>query len=228
VTPRPPLSGILLLVVCGGLVAGVCHTVAPRPPESRAGLRPRPRWTPPASPSAPLPAWTPDSAPAQPMPTGEPPSPPSTAPPAAKTSAAPAPPTSIPGIDADGLLAGLSRGGLQCSSAAIDRTGLTWTCSAGESAVRYLVVLHGSETSSIEWLRASVKGTSDFAAVGFLQQVAALRYSDAEPARAQDWVRRTLATGGSTAIGDVRFELLGAPGDRTLDVAAAGWRQWRR
>lgn len=91
--------------------------------------------------------------------------------------------------------------------------------------MRYLVVLVGGETNSIAWLRASVEGASDFAAVGFLQQVAALRYSDAEPARAQDWVRRTLSTGGATAIGGVRFELSGATGDRTLQVAAAGWRR---
>jgi hypothetical protein len=217
-------SGLLLLSVCG-LLALQLVSVPTVPSRSRVPkLTPKPRWTPPPSPAAPPPVLAPvESTPAPagiatPLP--EPAASPSTAP----TAPGPAP-TSIPGIDADGMIEGLRNGGLKCSSAAFDTRGLTWTCAAEGTAADVLVTLHGESTSSIAWVRATVSRATDFSAVSFLQDIAAVRYSGAEPPRARDWVRRTLSTGGAIVIGPVRLELSGIPGERTLDVAAAGLRR---
>ena len=130
---------------------------------------------------------------------------------------------SIPNIDAEGLLAALTRAGLECSSVSLDTGRLTWTCSSDTPQASYLVVVNGARTDAITRLQATVsRAESDFLAVRFLAGMAGLTYTGAEPARAADWVKRNISGGDSIRIGPVQFALSGAPGARSLDVVAVG------
>jgi hypothetical protein len=235
-SPRLALTGLFIIPVAIFLALSARRMTTSPHPDPQDGLRPRPRWTP-------RPAETPLEAPLEaPQETSRqtpgavaPSAPPTSAPAApasgddvaARPRAAPRSPTrSIPGVDAAGLLDALARIGLECSAASYDGGGVTWTCAADAARARYLVVVHGDDTSSITWLRATVTlAGSDFLAARFLAGVAGLDYSGAEPARAVDWVNRTIATEGSATIASVRFTLSGAPGARTLEMSGEGLRR---
>jgi hypothetical protein len=218
------LPGLLLVPVAFFLVLNPHRASSPRP-DPQDYLKPRPRWTPrPAETPLTMLRETTGPATAAPAPSLSPRSAGGVAPSVTQRATGPGSPArSIPGIDAPGLLAALRTAGLACSSVSFDGGGLTWTCSADTAHASYLVVVHGDRTSSITWLRATVtRADSDFVAARFLSGIAALTYSGAEPARAADWVNRTVAADGAITIASVRFELSGAPGARTLDVAAEG------
>jgi hypothetical protein len=221
--PRLRLTGLFLLPLALYLLFSV--RPAPPPPVDPEGrLKPKPRWTPHpeetawpeperarsaiTTPPTPAPSPRPAAVDERPVLRSGPPGPPA---------------RSIPGLDAAGLLDALARAGLGCSSVSFDGGGVTWTCSADGTRAGYLVVVHGDDTSSITWLRATVsRADSDFLAARFLAAIAGLAYAGAEPARAADWVNRTFPGEGAATIASVRFVLSGAPGARTLEMAAEG------
>lgn len=225
--PRLRLTGLFLLPLAYYLLFSVRPSDPPSvDPEGR--LKPKPRWTPP-------PAETGGPAPrgARGAPTTPAPPAPHPRPTAVEDRSVPrgsTPPGSlartIPGLDAAGLLEALGRAGLSCSSVSFDGGGVTWTCSADGARAAYVVVVHGDDTASITWLRATVsRADSDFLAARFLAAIAGIDYGGAEPARAVDWVNRTLPGDGTATIASVRFVLSGAPGARSLDMAAEGLRR---
>jgi hypothetical protein len=231
-SPRLALTGLFIIPVAIFLVLNARRIATSPQPDPQDRLRPRPRWTPrPAEAALEAPPEAPRGTPGAVAPSAPPTSAPAAAANvddgAARRSAAPRPAArSIPGIDAAGLLDALARIGLECSAASYDGGGVTWTCAADAARSRYLVVVHGDDTSSITWLRATVTlAESDFLAARFLAGVAGLNYSGAEPARAVDWVNRTIATEGSATIASVRFTLSGAPGARTLEMGGEGLRR---
>ena len=221
---RLPLTGLLLLPMACYLLLSAEREISRRP-AAAPSLKPRPRWTPsPSETTNPLPDL---SVPVL----GVAASPSATA----SVAIAPAPAAtpratallratgSIPNIDAEGLLAALTRAGLECSSVSLDTGRLTWTCSSDTPQASYLVVVNGARTDAITRLQATVsRAESDFLAVRFLAGMAGLTYTGAEPARAADWVKRNISGGASIRIGPVQFALSGAPGARSLDVVAVG------
>ena len=223
---RLRLTGLFLLPLALYFLLSVRPAPPPKvDPEGR--LTPKPRWTPRPESAVRLQEaiepWAPDDRGV----TSPTPTPPPRAPDdrlvsgGGKTSGPP--PRTIPGLDAAGLLDALARAGLSCSSVSFDGGGVTWTCSADGARAGYVVIVHGDDTSSITWLRATVsRADSDFLAARFLAAIAGLDYAGAEPARVVDWVNRTLPREGSATIASVRFALSGAPGARTLDMAAEG------
>jgi hypothetical protein len=224
---RLRLTGLFLLPLALWLLFSV-RPATPPPLDPEGRLKPKPRWTPNPGKTA-LPesrgpagmvatAATPALSP-RPVAVDDRPAP------RAETTSGP-PARSIPGLDAAGLLDALGRAGLGCSSVSFDGGGVTWTCSADGARAGYVVVVHGDDTSSITWLRATVsRADSDFLAARFLAAIAGLDYGGAEPARAVDWVNRTFPGEGTATIASVRFVLSGAPGARTLDMAAEGLRR---
>lgn len=217
---RLPLTGLLLLPMAGYLLLSAEHAISRRPaPEP--SLKPRPRWTPSPSQnsdplstlSEPRPSFAVTPAPAGPGPSTQALSPQAT--PSVR------PTGSIPDIDVPDLLAALTRAGLECSMVSLDSGRLTWTCSADTPHASYLVVVNGARTDAITRLRATVsRADSDFLAARFLAGMAGLTYTGAEPARATDWVKRSIAADQQLRIGPVRFALSGAPGARSLDLIA--------
>jgi hypothetical protein len=221
---RLPLTGLLLLPVAGYLLLSAERGITRRP-AAEPSLKPRPRWTPSPSETAnPLPdlsgpvhggAVRPSpsaSVGSAPLPLATP-----------RTTTSIRASGSIPSIDAEGLLAALTRAGLECSVVSLDSGRLTWTCSVDTPQASYLVVVNGARTDAITRLQATVsRAESDFLAVRFLAGMAGLTYAGAEPARAADWVKRNISGGDSIRIGPVQFALSGAPGARSLDVVAVG------
>ncbi|HLA76950.1 MAG TPA: hypothetical protein VJU18_05145 [Vicinamibacteria bacterium] len=138
-------------------------------------------------------------------------------------------PQRIPGIESADLLGALESAGLKCTSPAVLRRGLSWTCSAQTTRGDYMVTLYGDRTDSIRQVSATVSqsdgSASDMLAVMFLANLAGVPYQGSEPQRARQWVSANIGPGGTLAIGGVHFELSGAPGTRTLDMVVPDVRR---
>lgn len=153
----------------------------------------------------------------------------------------PAPPTAlretpilpyIPGLTAEDLIQSLQASGFACTSPAVQRSGLTWTCRGrSRSGVEYLVVIGGIGTETLRFVNATVSQPTDTASdvlsALFLGSLASLPYPGAQPARTREWVVSQIASGGSLTVGTVYFELSGAKPVRVLDMVAAGARSAR-
>lgn len=217
------LPGCLLVPVVAFLLVGGWNTgPAPAP---HPDLTPRPR-TP-----LTLPVEEPTAAPVATAPQPRPsPTPASSPLSVEERTPTPAPrPERIPGIESAALLSALESAGLRCTSPAVLRRGLGWTCSAQTTRGDYVVTLYGDRTDSIQQVSATVSQSdgpgSDMLAVMFLANLAGVPYQGSEPQRARQWVGANIGPGGTLAIGGVHFELSGAPGARTLDMVVPDVRR---
>ena len=61
-------------------------------------------------------------------------------------------------------------------------------------------------------------------ATRWLEGVAALPYNGSEPDRAVAWLRKNIATGGTTHIAGVDFHVYGSSGTPTLEITAPAGR----
>lgn len=138
----------------------------------------------------------------------------------------------IPGLTAEDLIQSLQSSGFACTSPAVQRSGLTWTCRGrSRSGVDYLVVIGGIGTETLRFVNATVSQPNDTAsdvlAALFLGSLASLPYPGSQPERTRQWVVSQIASGGSLTVGTVYFELSGAKPVRVLDMIAAGGRSGR-
>ena len=214
--------GALLVAMSAGLLWSALHPRGTRSPPVFTFDDPRRHAS-----SAPVLAVKPPAAPANPDAGATRAAAPVIAPPASAAGGTPIlpavavpPATNIPGIEAADLLRALSRAGLTCSEGAIQRRGLTWTCSGEAARTSYSVQVHGDGTESIRTIVADVsqhtERPSEVRSAMFLGSLAALAYTDAEPQRAQQWVAENIMRAASMSVGPVRFELSGGPKTRTL------------
>ena len=77
-------------------------------------------------------------------------------------------------------------------------------------AIEAIALQYGSQDSSL--------------ATRWLEGVAALPYNGSEPDRAVAWLRKNIATGGTTNINGVDFHLYGSSGAPTLEITAPAGR----
>jgi len=133
-------------------------------------------------------------------------------------------PVWIPGLFASDVRDLVQKRGLSCQGPRQERKTNVWTCEGRTPLVTYHVEMYGSAPGRIEYLTASVEQVqpNDEHAATFLSAVAGVTYQGAEPARAKEWVQKTMAAGGTTMFGPASYKLRGEPRRRTLDIKAPG------
>ena len=130
----------------------------------------------------------------------------------------------IPGLFASDVRDLLQKRGLNCQGPRQERKTNVWVCEGRTPLVTYHVEIYGSAPGRIEYVTASVEQvqSNDEHAATFLAAVAAVKYQGAEPAKAKEWVEKTMAAGGETMLGPASYKLRGEPRRRTLDIKAPG------
>ncbi|MFA6335957.1 MAG: hypothetical protein WCX48_10505 [Bacteroidales bacterium] len=93
----------------------------------------------------------------------------------------------------------------------------TWTCKLSNLESEFIVVATGKDPDNIVNVQGTVlnysdKNTSEIAK-DFLGFIASLPYENSQPEVARDWVLNNIEKGGSTSIGNVKFEII-ANGDK--------------
>jgi hypothetical protein len=133
-------------------------------------------------------------------------------------------PVWIPGLFASDVRDLVQKRGLSCQGPRQERKTNVWVCEGRTPLVTYHVEVYGSAPGRIEYVTASVEQVqpNDEHAAGFLGALAAIRYQGAEPAKAKEWVEKTMAAGGQTTFGPASYKLRGEPRRRTLDIKAPG------
>jgi hypothetical protein len=100
-----------------------------------------------------------------------------------------------------------------------------WECrpSSGAESIEREVSIVGQDPEQIRSITATVSGDRrppEEAAADFLGFVAALSYEGAEPARAKQWVKENVSSGGKLTIGSANLELYGEERARVLRIVA--------
>jgi len=81
-----------------------------------------------------------------------------------------------------------------------------------------------SQIVAIEAIALQFGSPNDDLAARWLEGLAALPYNVSEPDRAVAWLRKNIATGGTTNIAGVDFHLYGSSSARTLEMTAPAGR----
>ena len=100
-----------------------------------------------------------------------------------------------------------------------------WGCEWGTPLNSYKVRYYGAAPGKIEYIIATVTQADqpkDDRVLPLFTDLAGLHFEGAEPAKAREWIRTTLAGGGNTAFGAARFKLAGDVVKRTLEIKASG------
>jgi len=100
-----------------------------------------------------------------------------------------------------------------------------WGCEWGTPLNSYKVRYYGSAPGKIEYIIATVTQgdqPKDDRVLPLFTDLAGLHFEGAEPVKAREWVRTTLAAGGNTVFGAAKFKLAGDVVKRTLEIKASG------
>lgn len=133
----------------------------------------------------------------------------------------------IPGLLAADVTVNLKNRGFTCTDATKLKSFWTWTCKHETSAAAYDVVMYARDVNSIDYVDANAlqfTSPDDQFAIDFLGYIASIPYDNANPAKAQEWVKTTIPTlkgvgdVHETTISGVRFRLFGIPTARTLEI----------
>ncbi len=135
----------------------------------------------------------------------------------------------IAGLTVPDVVSYLNERGLTCEGPAPrGETMRSWECKAPSNAesVEREVSIVGRDAEHIRSVTATVSGEgaipSEEDAGDFLRFAAALPYEGAEPARARQWVKENVTSGGKLPIGNVNLELLSEERARILRIVATG------
>jgi len=140
------------------------------------------------------------------------------------------PPTSavetrwLRGLWANDIREALGPVGLTCKGPVMENRTNVWTCEAATPLVSYKVRFFGVAPGKIDYINAVVTQSGpakDALPLRLFEVLAGLRFEEADQAKARDWMRASIATGGSTAIGPARYKLSGDANRRVLDLKSA-------
>jgi hypothetical protein len=159
---------------------------------------------------------------------GQPPG--SAAPPAAGTpqaaDAGPAMETRwLRGLWASDIRKALPADNIRCAAPRQEGQTTAWRCEWGTPLVTYDVRFYGSAPGKIEYLNATVRQSNqpkDSLTRPLFTNLAGLHFDGADPAKAREWVQKTMAEGGQTVFGPAKFKLSGDVTKRTLEIKASG------
>jgi hypothetical protein len=136
----------------------------------------------------------------------------------------------IAGLAVPDIVSHLADHGLDCEGPRPrGETMSSWECRPPSKAggVEREVPIVGQDRERIRSVTARVSGDDsgmppEEAAADFLGFVATLPYEGADPARAGQWVRENVTSGGKLTIGTANFELYSEERARILRIIAAG------
>jgi hypothetical protein len=114
--------------------------------------------------------------------------------------------------------------GLTCKGPVMENRTNVWTCEAGTPLVSYKVRFFGIAPGKIDYINAVVAQSGpakDALPLRLFEALAGLRFEEADQAKAREWMRASIATGGTTAIGPARYKLSGDANRRVLDLKSA-------
>jgi len=115
--------------------------------------------------------------------------------------------------------------GLACKGPEMERGTNVWRCEARTPLVTYHVEFYGPAPLKIEYVTATVTQVGvakDERVTPLFTSLAGLHYEGCEPAKAREWVAKTIAKGGDTTFGPAKYRLRGDALRRTLDIKASG------
>ncbi len=128
------------------------------------------------------------------------------------------------GLWANDIREALSPIGLTCKDPATENRTSVWTCEAGTPLVSYKVRFFGVAPGKIDYINAVVTQSGpakDALPLRLFEALAGLRFEEADQAKAREWMRASIATGGAMAIGPARYKLSGDANRRVLDLKSA-------
>jgi hypothetical protein len=143
----------------------------------------------------------------------------------ASTSSALPEPDHLIGVHASDLTKSFRERGLVCKDPVLERDTWHYVCESATPLVQYRAEFYGKAPGRIEYVRVLVSqsGTPKMEIAAPLLAVAAnLRYEDAEPIKAREWVEKAVASPGQTSFGMAKFKVSGDLARLVLEVKAAG------
>jgi hypothetical protein len=114
--------------------------------------------------------------------------------------------------------------GLTCKGPVTENRTSVWTCESGTPLVSYKVRFFGVAPGKIDYINAVVTQSGpakDALPLRLFTALAGLRFEGADQAKAREWMKATIAAGGSTAIGPAKYKLSGDANRRVLDLKSA-------
>ncbi len=137
-------------------------------------------------------------------------------------------PESVPwlrGLSATDVREAVRPLGLTCDGPRREGGTNVWSCQSGTPLLGYRVQYYGAAPLRIEYVTGTVtqvENPKDDRAARLFVLLAGLHYNGCEPAKAREWVVKTIATGGDATFGPAKYRLRGDPQKRTLDIKAPG------
>ena len=129
------------------------------------------------------------------------------------------------GLWAQDIRKELGTTGLTCKGPVMENRTNVWTCEAGTPLVSYRVRFYGTAPGKIEYLNAVVTQSGpakDELPLRVFLAMAGLRFESADLARTREWVKASIAEGGTLAIGPAKYKLSGDANRRVFDIKASG------
>jgi hypothetical protein len=115
--------------------------------------------------------------------------------------------------------------GLNCKAPVLENRTNVWACESGTPLVTYRVRFYGIAPGKIDYINGIVLQTGtakDALPLRVFAALAGLHFEGADPVKAREWLKASLASGGTTAIGEARYKLGGDLNRRTFEIKASG------
>lgn len=129
------------------------------------------------------------------------------------------------GLWADDIRKELAPVGLACKGPVTENRASVWTCESGTPLVNYRVRFYGSAPGKIEYINAVVTQSGppkDSLPLRVFVALAGLRFESADQPKAREWMKASIADGGTLVIGPAKYRLAGDASRRVLDIKASG------
>lgn len=129
------------------------------------------------------------------------------------------------GLSASEVRKAATAHGLTCDEPKREGGTNMWACAGGTPLVSYRVRFYGSAPLKIEYVTATVEqaGTpKPKLAEPLFVDLSGLPYQGNDPAKAREWTRKAIPSGGDLTIGPAKFRVRGDPSKLTLDIKASG------
>jgi hypothetical protein len=145
--------------------------------------------------------------------------------PAAKNAAADVETRWLRGLWATDIREALGTIGMTCKGPVLENRTNVWACESGTPLVNYKVRFYGTAPGKIDYINAVVTQSGpakDALPLRVFVVLAGLRFEGADQAKAREWVKATIAEGGTMTIAAAKFKLSGDAGRRVFDLKASG------
>jgi hypothetical protein len=129
------------------------------------------------------------------------------------------------GLWTDDIRKALGEVGLTCKGPVMENRTNVWTCESGTPLVTYRVRFYGIAPGKIDYVNAVVTqsgAAKDALPLRVFGAMAGLHFIGADPAKAREWVKASIADGGTTAIGPAKYKLSGDANRRVFEIKASG------